>query len=203
MSFLRFLGRYLEVAEAGEWLVEGPLNLALGDYFASFRYSGRLYWVYLQLKMLLLAIAIVFLPPLPIVQAGVFLFCEIVHLLCVLWVMPFINFWNHVSTVVSSILSIILYIGFAGLGSAADASNYSSLYVFVMLIILAQALITQMWPVLVFIGKLFTLLVTALDMLELMGGGEEEVSESVVTLRRAVSRLKLVNIKLGQVSPAD
>jgi hypothetical protein len=72
-----------------------------------------------------------------------------------------------------------------------------------MLIILAQALITQMWPVLVFIGKLFTLLVTALDMLELMGGGEEEVSESVVTLRRAVSRLKLVNIKLGQVSPAD
>jgi hypothetical protein len=72
-----------------------------------------------------------------------------------------------------------------------------------MLIILAQALITQMWPVLVFIGKLFTLLVTALDMLELMGGGEEEVSESVVTLRRAVSRLKVFDRPTRRVSPAD
>jgi hypothetical protein len=199
MSFLRFLGRYLEVAEAGEWLVSGPLDLALGDYFAAFRYSGRLYWVYLQMKMLLLAISVVFLGPFPIVQAGIFLFCEIVHLVAVLWVMPFINFWNHCAAVISSTLSIILYIGFVGLGSAADPSNYSSLYVFIMMLILFQALVTQLWPLLVIIGQIFTCLVMAYDMSEL-AGGEEEVAPSVfqVTLHRAMARMTLTNIKPTQ-----
>jgi Ca2+-binding EF-hand superfamily protein len=197
MSFLRFLGRCLEVAEAGEWIVDGSLNLALGDYFASFRFAGRLYWVYLQIKMLMLAISIVFLQPFPIIQAGIFLFCEILHLLSVLWVMPFINFWNHCAAVISSVLSIFLFSSFVGLGSAADPSTYSSLYVFVMLAILAQALATQMWPILVIIAQLFKFLIFALDMSELLGGADEGPSESAVTLQRAAGRLKLINIPGG------
>ena len=196
MSFLRFLGRYLEVAEAGEWLVSGPLDLALGDYFAAFRYSGRLYWVYLQMKMLLLAISVVFLGPFPIVQAGIFLFCEIVHLVAVLWVMPFINFWNHCAAVISSILSIMLYLGFVSLANAADPSSYSSLYVFIMMLILFQALVTQLWPLLVILAQLFTFLISAMDMLELAGGEEEEEpSEAQVTMQRAMTRMTLGSIK--------
>jgi hypothetical protein len=201
-SLLRWLGRYLEVAEAGEWLVEGPLNLGLGDYFASYRFTGRLYWVYLQIKLFLLAVAIVFLPPVPIIQASVFLVCEILHLLSVLWVMPFVNFFNHISAVISSVLAIILYIGFVGAGLLGDPSRYSSLYVFVHMAILAQALITQLWPILVILAQVFTALVMALDMSELLGGGDEGPSESAVTLQRAANRLKLLSIgKREKISP--
>ena len=126
-----------------------------------------------------------------------FLFCEILHLLSVLWVMPFINFWNHCAAVISSVLSIFLFSGFVGFGSAADPSTYSSLYVFVMLAILAQALLTQMWPILVIIAQLFSFLIFALDMSELLGGADEGPSESAVTLQRAAGRLKLINIPGG------
>jgi hypothetical protein len=154
--------------------------------------------------MLMLAISIVFLPHLPVVQAGVFLFCEIVHLLLVLWVMPFINFFNHVSTVISSILSIVLFTGFVGSGSAADPAHYSSLYVLVMLTILAQALITQMWPVLVVIGQLFVFLVMALDTTELLGGSGEEASESAQRMQRAMRTLRLVtNHNIGQSDESE
>jgi hypothetical protein len=195
MSFHKKMGRYLEATPAGEWLVEGALDLALGDYFAWFRYSGRLYWVYMQIKMLILVISVVFLGPFPIVQAGMFLFCEIVHLVAMLWVMPFINYMNHCAAVISSVLTIILYISFVGLGSAADPSSYSSLYVFIMMLILLQALVTQLWPVLVIIGQVFTFMVMALDMTALAGGEEVAPSESQVTSKRAISRMTLSNVK--------
>jgi hypothetical protein len=189
-GLVRWLGRYLEVAEAGEWLVEGPLNLGLGDYFGSFRFTGRVYWVYLQLKLFFLAVAIVFLPPVPEVQAGIFLLSEIIHLLSVLWVMPFVNWFNHLATVVSSVLAILLYVGFVAGGLAGEASRYSSIYVFVHMAILAQALLTQMWPLLMILAQIFEWVLMALDGTELLGGGDEGPSESVLTLQRATNRLK-------------
>jgi hypothetical protein len=68
--------------------------------------------------------------------------------------------------------------------------------------ILARALLTQLWPILVILAQVFTAILSALDMAELLGGGDEGPSESAVTLQRAANRLTLLNTgRREKISP--
>ena len=139
---------FFDPDDLGEWGTEGPMNLALGDYFGSWRHCGRVYWLVLQVKLLLLALAVAVLSPFPQTQICVFLGLEVLHLLCVLWVAPFINRGDHQSTTTSCWLTITMYTSMLYTVNNGDAADYSTFFVVLHITRLTQALLAQFKPIL-------------------------------------------------------
>jgi hypothetical protein len=164
-----------------------------------------MYWFFLQIKLLLMTMSIVFLSPIPVAQNFFFFFLELTHLLAVMWTVPFVNDGDYRLTVTACSMACILYLGIFSSSVYDDAANYSDVFVYIHMLQLLLALLAQMKPLVDFLFAMFEAAMEASDLRDSVNEliaeedepEEEEPSAAMMAFKRSKNKMKMSALMNG------